>query len=131
MPSVQDLIERKTIPFYIHNTHKSSNQLLQSFEGCTGRTIPVDRHTKNPQEGRIILSVFKHPHRTQISVHLKFLFPWQPIVGDEVVVIKGLLFGMLGVVKAKEQALCRVNFSLDNQSLDYQFEDSKLVVIED
>jgi hypothetical protein len=119
MLSVQDLIERKAIPFYICNTHKANDHLLRSYAGCTGRTIPVDRHTKTPKAGKIILSVFKRPHRTQISVHPRFLFLWQPIVGDKVVVIKGLLIGMLGVVKAMEQALCTVTFLLDNQSLDY------------
>jgi hypothetical protein len=79
----------------------------------------VDRRTKTPQAGEIILSVFKCPCRTQILVHLRFLFPWQPVVGDEVVVIKGPLIGTLGVVKAMEQVLCTVTFLLDNQSLDY------------
>jgi hypothetical protein len=63
----------------------------------------MDRRTKPPQAGEITLSIFKRPHRTQISVHLKFLIPWQPIVGDKAVVIKGPLLGTLGVVKAKEQ----------------------------
>jgi hypothetical protein len=60
MPSVQDVIERKTIPFYIRNTHKLSNQLLRSYEGCTGRTVPVDRRTKPP-------SWRDHPQRLQAS----------------------------------------------------------------
>jgi hypothetical protein len=131
MLSVQDVIEWKTILFYICNTHKSSNQLLRSYEGCTGRTVPVDRRTKPPQAGEITLSIFKRPCRTQISVHPKFLILWQPVVGDKVVVIKGLLLGTLGVVKAKEQGRCMVTFSLDNDTLDYRFEDSELAAIED
>jgi hypothetical protein len=47
------------------------------------------------------------------------------------VVIKGPLIGTLGVVKAMEQVLCTVTFLLDNQSLDYRFEESELAAIED
>lgn len=89
----------------------------------------MDRRTTTPKDGEIILSVFKHPRPTQISVHPKFLVPWQPVAGDEVVVIKGSWLGTTGVVKA-EQPRCIVTFQLDNDLWDHQFENSDLAVIE-
>ncbi|KAN0128004.1 hypothetical protein V8E53_014181 [Lactarius tabidus] len=44
--------------------------------------------------------------------------------GDNVVVIKGLLLGALGVFKAMGEGLCTVTFSLDNNPVDYQFKDT-------
>lgn len=102
------------------------------YAKCTGRTVPVARREKTPKEGEIILSVFKTPRRTQISVHPKFIFPWEPVVGDEVVVIKGPLLGALGLVNAKGGKRCTVAFSVENNDLvDYQLEVSELAVIEE
>jgi hypothetical protein len=107
------------ILFYLRNTHELSNETLRSFARCTGRTVLVDCRNKTPKDGEIILSVSRHPCLTQISVHPRFLFLWEPVLGDEVVVIKGPLLGALGVVKAMEQGRCTVTFSLDNELLDY------------
>ncbi|KAN0139302.1 hypothetical protein V8E53_002803 [Lactarius tabidus] len=130
-PSIQQLMEQKTILFHLCNTHESSDKSLQRLARSMGRTVPADRRNKTPKDGEIILSVAGHSCPTQVSVHPRFLFPWEPVVSDEVVVIKGLLLGAMGMVKAMEQLLCMVTFSLDNKPVDYQFELSKLAVIKD
>ena len=84
-----------------------------------------------PKDGEIILSVYKRPRSTQISVHLRFLVPWEPIENDEAVVIKGPLLGVTGVVKSKDGSKCVVAFRVDNDTLDYSFEESELASIED
>jgi hypothetical protein len=124
-------VEQKTIPFHLRNTHESSDETLRRLARSTGRTIPADRRNKTPKDGEIVLSVAGRSRPTQVSVHPRFLFPWEPVVGDEVVVIKGPLLGAMGMVKAMEQPLCTVTFSLDNNPVDYQFEVSELAVIED
>jgi hypothetical protein len=101
------------------------------YAKCTGRTVPLGRCEKTPKEGEIILSVFKTPRRTQISVHPKFLFSWQPVVGDEVVVIKGLLFGTAGFAKEERDGnQWLVSFSVDGHSGDFVFHERDLAMIE-
>jgi hypothetical protein len=124
-------MEQKTIPFHLRNTHESSDESLQRLARSTGRTVPADRRNKTPKDGEIVLSVAGRSRPTQVSVHPRFLFLWEPVVGDEVVVIKGPLLGAMGMVKAMEQLLCTVTFSLDDKPVDYQFELSELAVIED
>ena len=95
-----------------------------------GRTVPAHRRTLTPEDGEIILSVYKRLRSTQISVHPRFLVPWEPEEGDGVVVIKGSLLGALGVVKRKG-ARCVVTFLADNKTMDYKLDQSELAVTED
>jgi hypothetical protein len=91
----------------------------------------VGPREKIPKEGEIILSVFKTPRRTQISVHPKFLFSWQPVVGDEVVVIKGPWLGIAGLAKEeRDGGQWLVTFSVDGHSGDFLFHERDLAVIE-
>ena len=124
-------MEWKTIPFYLRDVHESSDTLLRSFARCTGRTVPAHRRTLTPKDGEIILSVYKRPRSTQISVHPRFLVPWEPVENDEAVVIKGPLLGVTGVVKSKDGSKCMVAFQVDNDTLDYSIEESELASIED
>ena len=129
-PVIQRLIEQKTIPFYIRNLHESSDRSLQAYARCTGRTVPVDRCTSTPKDGELIVCVVKRSRLTQISIHPRFLVPWEPVVGGEVVVIKGECLGTQGVVKAREHPRSVVNFTFENDSWDVKFDDSDLATIE-
>lgn len=84
-----------------------------------------------PEEGEVALRVLTHFRPKQISVHPRFLVPWEPVVGDQVVIIKGLFLGTMGVAKAQEHARWVVTFSADNDSWDFRFEQSDLATIED
>ncbi|KAF8267702.1 hypothetical protein EI94DRAFT_1801345 [Lactarius quietus] len=86
---IQSIIEQKTIPFFIHNTHESNDHSLQIYEKSTGRTVPMDRRTATPEEGKVMLSMVKRSRAKQISIHPRFLVPWGPVVGCEVLVTKG------------------------------------------
>ena len=91
----------------------------------------MHRHTLTPKDGEIILSVYKCLCLTQISVHLRFLVPWEPIENDEAMVIKGPLLGSTGVVKLKVGSKCVVAFRVDNNTADYSFEEDELASPED
>ena len=67
-PSVQCIIEQKTIVFSFHNLHKVSNK-LQGYARCMGRTLPMDCRTMTPKDGEVILSMFKCPQSKQMLVH--------------------------------------------------------------
>ena len=60
--AIQSLLYRKTIPFYIRDTHKSADRSLQQYEKATGRTIPELHPNSPPKEGEVILNVVKCSH---------------------------------------------------------------------
>jgi hypothetical protein len=130
-PLIQSVIRQKTILFWIRSTHESGDKLLQSYEGCAGRTILEEHRTVTPEEGKVILRVCKRSRAKQISVHPRFLVPWEPVVSCQVVVTKGLFLGTMGIIKAKEHPRWVVTFSADNYSWDFRFEESDLAVLED
>ena len=130
-PAIQGLLYRKTIPFYIRDTHESADRSLQQYEKATGRTIPEPRYNSPPKEGEVILNVVKRGRSKQISVHPRHLVPWEPVVGGEVVVIKkGSMFGVTGVVSIKTANQWVVTFSVDNDTKDYIFEENELAALE-
>jgi hypothetical protein len=75
--------------------------------------------------------VYKRLRSTQISVHPRFLVPWEPVENDEAMVIKGPLLGSTGVVKSKDGSKCVVAFRVDNDTVDYSIEEGELASIED
>jgi hypothetical protein len=117
--------------FLIHITHESGDMPLEFYEGLTCRTILEENRKLTPEEGEVILLVCKPYCYQQISIHPRFLVPWGPVVGHQVVVIKGLLLGRIGVVKAKERARWVVTFSADNDSRDLRFKQSDLAYVKD
>jgi hypothetical protein len=88
-PSIQRVMQYKTIPLYICNTHKLTDKSLQVYEKATGRPIPMVHCNSTPKPGKILLNVVKCACPKQISVHPRHLTPWEPVIGGEVVVIMG------------------------------------------
>ena len=83
-----------------------------------------------PNEGEVILNVVKRGRSKQISVHPRHIFPWEPVVGGEVVVVKGAWLGTRGVAKNKQGNQWVVTFSVDNDVRDFVFEETDLAVLE-
>jgi hypothetical protein len=128
--NVQDVIERKSIPFYIKNTH-SADGALRAYEGCVARTVPNDRRSTVPSDGEITVSVILRSRRKQLSVNPMYLVPLRPFVGGEVTVVSGVLLGVVGVVKAKQGKHWVVTFTTDDESVDQTLEDKDLAPVED
>jgi hypothetical protein len=128
--NVQDVIERKSILFYIKNTH-SADGAVRAYEGCVARTLPFDRRSTIPRDGEITVSVIKKSRQKQLSINPKYLVPLGPIVGGEVTVVSGILIGVVGVVKAKQGQLWVVSFPMDSNSVDQTLEDQDLTPLED
>ena len=63
-------------------------------------------------------------------VHPRHLVPWEPVVGGEVVVIKGTMLGATGVASIKRANQWTVTFSVDNDSRDYVFEENNLAALD-
>ena len=130
---IQSFIERKRIKFYIQNTRQSNDESLRKYEQCTGLTLPEQRRTLIPKEGEIVLGVTVRGRERQISIHPRFLIPWEPVVGDDVVVIRGDWTGTSGVAKEqRDGSRWIVTFSLEEtgELRDYEFIEKDLAAIE-
>ena len=91
----------------------------------------MGRRTMTPKDGEVILSVFKCPRSKQVSIHPKFLTPWEPVRDGEVIVLNGPLFGTIGRVKEqREDGQWVVRFAIDNLQADYVFEGKDLTTVE-
>ncbi|KAH9177216.1 hypothetical protein EDB89DRAFT_1902451 [Lactarius sanguifluus] len=110
---VQDIIERKCIPFYIRGLGDSS---MDAHDGNPAKTVPTDQCTLSPQEGEIIMKTVKRARPKQISIHPRFLVPWKPLVGYDVLIIDGSWFGAVGVVKGRQGNSWTVSFTVDDDS---------------
>jgi hypothetical protein len=127
------IIEWKRIKFYIQNTCKLNDKLLWKYEQSTSRTVLEQQCTLGPKEGEIILKLAWCGHLKQISIHTKFLTPWEPVVGDGIAVIRGNWIGTPGVAKEKRDGgRWIVTFTLEetDKSRDYEFLEKDLATIE-
>jgi hypothetical protein len=95
-----------------------------------GRTIPPDRCTTTPKDGEVVLSVVRRKRPTQISIHPRHLVTEEPVVGGEVVVTKGDLFGERGMVKSKGPQGYVVTFQIDDARIDFTRRRDELAAIE-
>lgn len=128
---IQGLAQRKTIPFYIKHTHNTGDSTIGEYGGCTARTVPIDRCTSVPRKGEIIVNVLKSNRRKQLSIHPRYLLPWEPIIGSEVVILNGVSLGAVGVVKARQEKYWVVTLTLNDESRDLTFEEKDLATLED
>ncbi|KAH9162307.1 hypothetical protein EDB89DRAFT_2079838 [Lactarius sanguifluus] len=124
---VQDIVERKCIPLYIRGLGASS---MDAHDGNPAKTVPTDQRTLSPQEGEIIVKMVKRARPKQISIHPRFLVPWKPLVGYEVLIIDGSWFGAVGVVKGRQGNSWTVSFTVDDDSREFVFEESDLAPLE-
>ena len=111
---IQSFIELKRIKFYIQNTCQSNDKSIWKYKQSTGWTLPEQWHTLTPKEGEIILKV---GCKRQISIHPRFLAPWEPVVSDGVIVIRGDWTETLGVAKEqRDGSQWVVTFTLEEQA---------------
>ena len=129
MPTIQYVIEWKTIVFSCHNLHEASRE-LQQYTRCMGKTVPSDHRTVTPRDGEVVLSVFKCPRARQLSVHPRFLVPWEPVQGGEVMVLNGTWFGIVGIVKdQRDDGQWVLRFEIDKTN-DHVFNSKDLAGLE-
>ncbi|KAI9429356.1 hypothetical protein H4582DRAFT_2065376 [Lactarius indigo] len=124
---VQDIIEKKCIPFHIRGSGDGS---MSAHDGNPARTVPTHQRTLSPQEGEIIVKTVKRARQKQISIRPSFLVPWKPLVEHEVVVISGPLFGIAGVVKGRQETKFTVTFTFGDNCRDFILEEKDLAPLE-
>jgi hypothetical protein len=94
---IQKVIEKKCILFHIRGY---GERCMDAYTGSPARTVPMDQHTMSPAtEDEIIVRTVIRTCPKQISIHPRFLVPWTPLVGSEVVITKGMWLGTVGLVK--------------------------------
>ena len=127
---IRDL-ERRCVPFHIRGIRDSSDESLHAYDGDPAWTVPMDLCESSPREGEVIVNVVRRRRRKQISIHPRYLTPWVPVVGCEVVVVKGSsLLGVIGRTKERKGNNWVVTFVVDNDSRDLEIEEKDLATVE-
>jgi hypothetical protein len=76
---------------------------MDTYTGSPARTVPTGQRTLSPTaDDEIIVRTVNRGSPKQISIHPRFLVPWTPLVGSEVVITKGIWLGTVGVVKGRQ-----------------------------
>ena len=125
----QDVIRRRTITFYIKNTHLG-DAALDAYKGCVARSMPFGQCDKIPRDGEITVSVIKKNCRKLMSVNPKCLVPLEPIPRGDVIVVSGILLGVVGVAKENQGKHWVVTFTLDGELADQTLEEKDLAPLE-
>jgi hypothetical protein len=127
---IQVLLEVKCIPFTIR---ASGDRSMDVYDGNPARTLPTAQYDSPLQAGEIIVRTTKRARPKQLSIHPRYLVPWKPLVGCEVVVTNGSGLGAVGVVKGRQGDDWTVTFkgaSDDSDAGDFVFKEKDLASLE-
>lgn len=125
------LLQTKRIPFIIRGVDVDPK--LSMYQTKTARSVPDAQWDSPPREGEVIVCMVKGSRIMQISIDPKYLVPWNPKEGGEVVVIAGdsVLFGCSGIIVDKKgDGQFIVQFTTEGDSLKRDFPSSHLAVLE-
>ena len=123
MADIQSVLEKKCIPLSISGSG-------DEYEGKSVRTIPLIKHKLIPNPGELVVNVSKHKHFKQITINTRFLKPWKPVAGGEVVIVEGSACGKIGKVTGLTDQICTVRFEDSEGSSVQFFKPEKLAYIE-
>jgi hypothetical protein len=124
---VQHVVDFRPVPF---NILPLGDERLAAFARSVARTVPLGRRLKDPPEGEVLVTTFKHHRATELSMHPNHLVPWVPVVGGEVIVVTGAWLGAVGVAKEKQGNQWVVTFTVDDDVRDKSFEEKELAALE-
>ncbi|KAH9954821.1 hypothetical protein BGW80DRAFT_1467541 [Lactifluus volemus] len=130
-PSIHTILQTKRIPFTVSGV--DSNKDLVKYKNKTARSVPERQWDSQPGEWQVIVSIFIGNRIKQISIDPKYLVPWNPKQGGEVVVINShcQLFGNSGtIIGKKDDDLFTVLFGSTRMSLELNLPSTDLVVLE-
>lgn len=107
---------------------------MDVYEDKAARSVPPTAHKSTPQDGEVLVSVVRGVRLVQVSIHPKFLIPWTPRQGSDVVVIDGSWLGRQGTVVGKDGNSCTVRFTLTDSfgelSHEERFDVKQLAILE-
>jgi len=109
------------MPFQIRGVVASEDKSLAKYANCMARTVPLTERKFDPPEGEVMVSVARKAGPKIITVNPWYLVPWEPLVDGKVMVLHGLLWGVVGVLKAQNGDQCVVTFKVDDESRDMEF----------
>jgi hypothetical protein len=120
---IQRVIEKKCILFHIRGHSEFG---MDAYTGSLARTVPTDQRTLSPAaEDEIVVRTVNRGRPKQISIHPRFLMPWTPLVGSEVVITQGKWLGTLGLVKGRQGD----DWIVGNESGDFVFEEKDMAPV--
>jgi hypothetical protein len=107
---------------------------MDAYEGSAARTVPQTACSSPPRDGEVTVSVVRGVFPVQISIRPKFLVPWKPTQGSDVVVIDGSWVGSSGVVVGEDSGSYVVRFTVNDEhgeeSRDIPFDGNQLANLE-
>lgn len=106
---IQDRLREECIPFHVRGVPASSPHA--KMEGLTVKTVPIARRRMEAQPNEVVVSVFQRGRPTQISLNPKYLVPWPPSKGNNVLIIGHHQIGPVGKLVELEGGRCLVEFA--------------------
>jgi len=103
---------------------------MEAYYGKPARTVPITKRTLTPREGEICVRTVKRTRPEQISINPRYLVPWKPLVGCEVVITCGFWSGFVGAVKGQQGVNWVVTITVDNDAHDTVFAERELAALE-
>jgi hypothetical protein len=117
------VLKTMRIPFYIRGIRGSGDGSMDNYEGSAARTVPPTACKSTPQEGEVLVSVIRGVRPVQISIHPRYLVPWTPRQGSNVVVIDGSWLGFQGIVVGNDADSYTVRFTMRDSSGEHSHEE--------
>ena len=84
----------------------------------------------DPPEGKVLVLVAQRLRDKVIAIDPGYLKPWEPVVEGEVLVIRGGLKGVRGMVKARVGDRWVVTFTVDDEAQDREFVERDIIGLE-
>ena len=106
------------------------DRTLDAYDGKPARTVPMDKQTLIPREGKIVVRTVRRSRPEQISINPYYLEPWSPLDGCEVIVTGGSWLSSVGTVKGRQGNDWIVTFTVNDVAREVIFEGKDLAVLE-
>ena len=122
----------RAIPFYVKGDAASDDKSLAQYANRVARTVTLAQRGSEPDppEGKVLVSVARRSRDKVIAIDPGYLKPWEPVVEGEVLVIRGGLKGIRGMVKARVGDRWVVTFTVDDEAQDREFVERDIIGLE-
>jgi hypothetical protein len=97
---------------------------MDIYKDKAARSVPPTTRKSTPRDGEVLVSVVRGVRPVQVSIHPKFLVPWAPRQGSDVVVIDGSWLGFQGIVVGNDGNSYTVRFTMSDSSGEHSHEET-------
>ncbi|KAI0259523.1 hypothetical protein BC834DRAFT_905945 [Gloeopeniophorella convolvens] len=91
---VREVMTNKRLALSLRDPNGTKTQIGQS-----AKTVVLSKRTIEPGPGEVVVNIVRRKVARQVAVDPRTLVPWEPGVGDQVIVVHGTWFGWVGKVE--------------------------------